>query len=187
MILSTELPLYARLLGPAWEQLPERLQRLHQTFAPVPISGQLEVRHGKTVAARLLARLLRLPSEAESVHITLMVEQRGEAQQWIRQFGPVCIATTQQYGQDAFLLERFGIVEFGFDLKLEQGQLVYHQRQVSLRLGCCALPLPKWIAPLVFATEKSKGDAVEISVEIRLGKLGLLLAYGGKLWLNQTT
>jgi len=184
---STERPLYAHVLGPAWEQLPESLQRLHQTFAPASIAGRFEVRHGKTAAMRVLARLLRLPPEADPADITLTVEQRGALQRWVRRFGADCVVTNQCSGEDRLLAERFGILQFQFELKLGDGQLVYHQRRVALCLACCSLRLPAWIAPVVSASEKANGDSVEVSVEVRLPLIGLLLAYGGTLWPNHSS
>jgi hypothetical protein len=41
--------------------------------------------------------------------------------------------------------------------------------------------LPRWLAPRVEAWEKPDGHIVNVSVEVRLPLLGLLIAYEGSL------
>lgn len=104
---------------------------------------------------------------------------------WIRQFGNVRIITTQWQSQDGLLWERFGQIELGFRLDVEEGQLVYRQQKARFRMGCCSPPLLRWFAPHVSATEKACGSDVKVSVEVRVPWLGLLLAYNGLVYGNE--
>ena len=120
--------LYAHLLGPAWLELPNCLQNLHQSS--VSVHGRFEVRHGSPVTS-LVARWLKLPQPATSVDLTLIVERCGQAEKWIRRFGSHTITTIQWAGANHLLRERFGIVELGFELRIENGGLIYHQRRAA--------------------------------------------------------
>ena len=72
-------------------------------------------------------------------------------------------------------------MEFRFNLEVVDGQLRYHQREAALRLGGFGIRLPRWVAPTIQASEKAAAepDGVEVSVQVQLPLLGLLLAYRG--------
>jgi uncharacterized protein DUF4166 len=114
-----------------------------------------------------------------------MVEQRREGEIWVRQFGNVRIITTQWQSEDGLLWERFGKIELGFRLHVENGQLVYRQQKAALHVSCRSFRVPRWFAPRVSATEKACGNDVQVSVEVRLPWLGLLLAYNGLVYCNE--
>jgi len=177
--------LYAQVLGSSWLDLAPCIQRLHATFSPNALRGRFEVRRGKRGAARACAKWLHLPAEAASADVHLVVEQRREGEMWVRQFGQVRIITTQWQSEDGLLWERFGRIELGFRLDVENGQLVYRQQKAALHAGCCSVRVPRWFAPRVSATEKACGSDVEVSVEVRLPWLGLLLAYNGLVYGNE--
>jgi hypothetical protein len=133
----------------------------------------------------MCARWLRLPAQAASEDVQLVVEQRREGERWVRQFGNVRIITTQWQSEDGLLWERFGKIELGFRLDVEDGQLIYRQQTARFRVGCCTLPLPRWLAPRVSATEKACGNDVKVSVEVCVPWLGLLLPYNGVVYGNE--
>ena len=182
---ETSSVLYARILGSSWLDLAPCIQRLHTTFSPNALRGRFEIRRGKRWAPRACAEWLRLPGEASSVDVQLVVEQRRRDEMWVRQFGKVRIITTQWRSEEGLLWERFGKIELGFRLGLDDGQLVYRQQKARLHMGCCSLPLPRWFAPRVSATEKTCGNDVKVSVEVRLPWLGLLVAYDGLVYGNE--
>ena len=173
--------LYRRLLGPDWADVPGCIQRLHATFAPDEIQGNFSVRHGQHLASRTLARILRLPPESVCIDITLHVDTKQDAEIWTRHFGECLVVTRQSSEPDDLLCERFGLMDFRFELYVENGHLVYRQVAVSLRVGPCSFRLPRWLSPVIRAVEKpcSNSDSVEVSVEVTLPWSGLLLAYHG--------
>src|SRR5437762_2580666 len=68
-----------------------------------------------------------------------------------------------------------------FRLEVREGALVYHSAGAALRLGPLTLPLPRWGAPRISASEAplDGGDRTQVSVESRAPLLGLLIAYEG--------
>ena len=87
-----------------------------------------------------------------------------------------------QWGRaDGLLGERVGLLELRFRLEVRDGALVYHPAGAALRLGPLTLPLPRWGAPRISASEAplDGGDRTQVSVESRAPLLGLLIAYEG--------
>jgi hypothetical protein len=173
--------LYERLLGSAWLELANCIQRLHATLSPTQIHGQFSVAHGQNLVSRTLARVLRLPPESASTNILLTVDRKGDAEIWTRRFGQSVVVTRQSAEADDVLCERFGLMDFRFKLNVEKGHLVYRQTAASLRVGPCSFGLPRWLSPVIRAVEKpcNNPDSVEVSVEVTLPLSGLLLAYHG--------
>jgi hypothetical protein len=151
------------------------------------IPGRFDVRHGRNVFSRLCARWSRLPREAAACDLVLTIEPRGESERWIRRFGDAILTTIQCTGTDACLHERFGMLEFTFELQLEGRTLRHLQRAAVLKLGGISIPLPRWLAPTVTGFECAAADdhTVQVEVEVRLPVLGLLIAYSGTVdWME---
>jgi hypothetical protein len=140
--------------------------------------------------ARCLLKIARLPPAGEAVDLQLLVtpiepEQGGNicSETWQRNFAGHVLVSTQHHGGPGRLLERMGIVEHSFGLTVVDGGLEYKSQRVAVRLLSLRIPLPRWLAPRVTAREKpgAREDEIEVSVEVRLPWLGLLIAYGGRL------
>src|SRR5713226_945494 len=65
--------LYARLLGPAWLDLHPAIRSLHLTAGAA--TGRFEFLHGRGLAARLVRRVLRLPSSATALDVRLTIDR----------------------------------------------------------------------------------------------------------------
>src|SRR5580765_2882827 len=87
--------------------------------------GLFRVRRGRTLPARMLARLLGLPAEGRSIPVRLHVQVAGEGERWERTFGSRVLATAQYPGPAGLLAERFGAVELRFRLEARRGVLAY--------------------------------------------------------------
>lgn len=110
-----------------------------------------------------------------------MIEPRGESEVWIRRFGDKTLTTIQWAGPDGFVRERFGILEFSFELQMEGRTLRHTQRAAALSIGGVRLPIPCWLAPQVDGSESASinDDLVHVQVKVRFPVLGLLFAYNG--------
>src|SRR3712207_3214732 len=79
---------YARLAGGAWADVCEPVRQFHSGGFPSRWSGRFDVSHGPGLAARLLARLMRLPAAGEGLSVRLVVTGEGEGgERWERTFG----------------------------------------------------------------------------------------------------
>lgn len=79
--------LYPRLVGPAWERLDPAVRRFHLVHGRRRFRGAFRVERGRSLAARVLAPLLRLPRAAEAEPVTLEVEATESGERWTRHFG----------------------------------------------------------------------------------------------------
>jgi uncharacterized protein DUF4166 len=176
-------PLYESLVGPAWDALPASVRRAHLGAEGLEAAGVLRVERGSGRAARVLARLCRLPEAGESVPVRLSVRREGPGERWVRSFGARRLVSSQHACADGLLAERFGPLELRFRLAPTARGLRYEQGGTALCAGPLHLPLPRWMAPRVTATEEAAppGDRTRLRVTVSLPVVGLLLAYEGEL------
>lgn len=171
--------LYADLLGPRWHELAEAVRNLHPPNKIVRAAGTFRVRRGGRVA-RLLAWFARMPAECEAADLQLTVTPTPQGELWHRVFAGQPLPS-RQWASCGLLVEHLGLGEIHLQLEVSDGALHYLTKRVALRLGPLRLPLPRWLAPRVTASEKPDGNVVQVSVEVVLPLIGLLIAYDGPL------
>jgi hypothetical protein len=175
--------LYRRVLGAAWLELHESVQRVHRGRLTTPYHGIFRVRHGDSRLARVLARALPLPAVGEMVNTQLIVDEEGCRQRWRRRFDQLELVTVQQAGAGGSLFEKFGPLQFRFKLVVDGGALCYRQTGLALVLGSFRCNLPASLAPTVSACEAptDRLDHTRVVVEISLPGDLLLLRYEGTI------
>jgi hypothetical protein len=131
----------------------------------------------------MLARLARLPAPGEAVDVRLLVTAREHGEDWRRMFAGYPLLTRQSTRSDGLLVERFGIVEMRFCLRVVGGALLYHSISAALCIGSWRVRLPRRLSPRIVARERAVGepDQIYVSVEVDFAGLGLLIAYEGNL------
>ena len=181
------IALYPRLVGAAWSELAEPLQRLHLSLDTVHAAGVCTVRHGTRLLARLLAVVLRLPMAGASVPVRLVVTPHLHGERWQRTFAERPLVSEQYAGPGGCLVERFGRLEVWFRLAIADGMLCFRQASVGLRFGALRVPLPRWLSPQITAREWTMPGqvCVQVAVSVRVPLLGLLLAYGGSMAIKE--
>ena len=144
-------------------------------------SGSFDVRHGTNAAARLLARLLRLPAAGVGVPVRLVVTETREGECWHRTFAGRDFITDQRRMADGLMAERAGAFEMLFRLDERGGVLLYRQVGFAFRLGPLRVRLPRLLSPRVVARERTSADGSRVGVRVRViaPLVGLLIAYGG--------
>ena len=81
------LPLYRRVLGAAFDDLPVPVQALHDAGAARRWRGIVTVSRGRNPLARLIARLMGFPAKADAVPVTVDFAHVDGAEIWTRTFG----------------------------------------------------------------------------------------------------
>jgi len=178
---TARLPLYARMLGAAWHNLPSSLQVLHDVRERHTYSGIADVEGAKGLVARGVARVFGFPSSAEAVPVEVTLERQGSGELWTRDFDGQTFHSTQDVGQGRFeglLVERFGPFTFGLAVIVRDQKLRLELERWTL-LG---LPLPKFLAPGCDAVEADENGRFTFSVRISLPLVGTLVHYRG--WLE---
>ena len=148
--------------------------------------GSFVVRHGNNAAARVLARLLRLPAAGARVPVRLVVTRTRGVERWHRTFAGRDFVTYQRRTADGLMAESAGPFEILFRLDERGGARLYLQEGFAFRLGRLRILLPRWLSPRVVARERvsADGSRVRASVRVSAPLVGLLIAYGGRVELE---
>lgn len=169
--------LFNQYVGDDWRNIPVTIQQLHD--APPAGShwlGWSQVRRGKTLAAKVLGRLLRLPPTAKRVPVTLHITHAGVAngEQWLRNFGGH-LMRTEMTMEKGGLVDSFGFASVGMHVEKHRRGLVMSCNGAKL----FGISLPKCLWPRIEAYEHAYGERCYFSVKVNLPVFGLLVHYHG--------
>ncbi len=169
-------PLYARVMGAAFETLPPRVRAMHEVLRDHGASGRATVTRGRNPLARIVAALIGFPAAGEhDLHVTF--RECDGVETWIRDFsGRQFSSRLAQQG--SYLVERFGPLRFGFHLVGTPSGFEMHIKRWWLG----PLPLPLALAPRSLASEWQADDRFYFDAPIALPLIGLVVHYRG--WLE---
>ncbi len=173
-------PLYRRMLGEAFDALPEPLRHMHDLRRSLVAAGVAQIDRGTGLLSRLAALAFGFPSAGRDVPVTVSFRVEQGHETWERDFAGHRFESTQEEGRGRFerlLCERFGPFAFGIALLAEDGRL----RLVVRRWNFLGLPLPLWLAPRGDAYESAEDGRFNFYVEIGYRLTGLIVRYRG--WL----
>jgi saccharopine dehydrogenase-like NADP-dependent oxidoreductase len=176
-------PLYKRVLGAAWNHLPQQIQDLHTVETSRTFSGAAQVARGNGLIARVIGALYRFPGQGSEIPVHVLLERRGDGELWQRNFAGRIFRSWQREGRERsqYLIdERFGPVSVGLALVTGQGRLDYIVRRWSF-LG---FPMPMFMAPGGRTFEFVEDNRFCFHVEIAHPWFGLIVRYQG--WLEKT-
>jgi len=177
---SSASPLYRRLLGEAWTELPPPIQEMHDLQGKLVATGRASVETGGGLLARLVRRLVGFPLAGKDVPVEVSFEEGMGVETWVRSFGGITFSSKQSAGrgrEERLLVERFGPVAVSLAVVVRERVLSLVVRHWSL-LG---LPLPLFLAPESEAREFDADDRFNFHVEISHKWTGLIVRYRG--WL----
>lgn len=175
------MPLYRRLLGPAWTRLPEAVRTLHGETLPGRAEGRADIERGHHPLARAAAWIFRFPPPGRDVPVSVHFERDVEGETWHRRFGRHAFQSRHSARDGRWrhlLVERFGPVTFGLALVVDDKGLHFFVRRWSV-LGI-ALPL-RW-APVSHATEGEADGRFRFDVDLGHPLTGRIVRYRG--WLQ---
>lgn len=174
------LPLFAQVLGAAFERLSPQVRALHSVRRRQRWSGQGEVLRGTHWLVAPCAWLARLPpTSSVPVSVDFVVDAQGE--QWNRQFGPARMHS-RLWQREGRLFEQLGAVRFRFGLREDAGQILWRAER-AWAFGL--LPLPaSWFAQ-VQCREREHAGRYEFLVDVSMPLIGRLIRYEG--WLLPVT
>ena len=174
-----DAPLYARVAGESFNELPTAVREMHAVLRDGGATGSVDVVGAGNPLAALIARVIGFPGTG-SYPLHVSFEENGGNETWTRDFGDRCFSS--QLSQDGSLLvERFGPLRFAFKLSCDKDGLA--MVMVGWSVGSLALPLV--LAPRSRAREWEEDAKFHFDVAIALPFLGSLVRYRG--WLAQTS
>jgi hypothetical protein len=173
-------PLYARLLGKAWDGLPIEIRFLHDVDVTGSAKGRAAVERGRGVLARLAAAVVGFPKAVADTPVSVRFDAANGTETWTRKFGDDSFSSQQFAGHgrsEGLLCERFGSLTFAMALVSKGGRLSL----VLRRWSAFGVPLPMWLAPRSTAYEATEDGRFHFHVEISHSLTGLIVRYRG--WL----
>jgi uncharacterized protein DUF4166 len=171
------LPLYCRLLGPAFDTLPARVRELHDLDGVSVWEGRANVERGRSLVSRIAARLSSLPPKGDDQPLRVTFAAVGDREIWARQFGKALFRSVQ-YERGGLLRERVAIGTFVFRTIASADGLTLRLEGFRL-LG---VPMPRMLHPAVNTFESERDGRYRFEVEAHLPPFGLLVRYDG--WLE---
>lgn len=178
--LPDSAPLYERILGPAFHDLPDQIRDLHTPNGITSWSGTATVTRGANPLAKLAALILRLPKTGNDIPVTVTFTPENGSEVWERNFGGQKFHSTQAEGQgrNAHLLtERFGPITVSLALVFKNAELDLIPR----RWAFLGLPLPTALLPQGRSFESAPDGTFAFDVQFKTPLTGLIAAYKGTL------
>jgi hypothetical protein len=175
------MPLYARILGTAWETLPAAIRQMHNGSGTRTVRGRASVERGVSVLAQLAAAIIGFPKATADTSVSVQFTAAGGEETWARTFGEESFSSIQYAGRgrsQGLLCERFGPLAFAMALVAKHGRLSL----VLRRWSAFGIPLPMWLCPRSNSWEKTEAGRFRFHVEIGHPLTGLIVRYKG--WLE---
>ncbi|MEO5774074.1 MAG: DUF4166 domain-containing protein [Sphingomicrobium sp.] len=168
-------PLYRRVLGPAFDALPDAVRGLHYVNRDAGAAGEGRVERGRGLAARALARAMGMPPEGSwPLHVAFA--ERDGVETWTRDFGGHRF-TSELSGRAGELIERFGPIRFHFTLPAGERGL----SMTLTRWTLFGVLMPRRLAPAIVAREWEEDGRFRFDVAVAMPLAGRIVRYTG--WL----
>lgn len=174
--LDAMTPLYRRVLGARYAELPAQVQALHDLTGTAVWRGTADVERGGNIFCRLAGWITSLPAAGPAQPLTVTFEMRDGVETWTRRFGKSVFQSTQ-FACGDHLCERVGPTIFHFDTPVDSGVLRLRLRGLRV-LG---IPVPRFLQPSVATEEREIDGRYHFRVESKLPLFGLLVRYAGSL------
>ena len=143
---SDALPLYGRILGDAWRELPAKIRDMHDIRDRAAAEGRARVERGRGILARLACAIIGFPRSNPDTSIGVQFDETNGVETWTRSFGSDRFSSRQFAGRgrsERLLCERFGALTFAMALVVSDERLSLVLRRWSI----FGLPLPMWLCP----------------------------------------
>ena len=168
--------IYRQLMGADFVLLPAPVQRFHSLEGRHELRGWVEIDAPASRAARMLARCLGAPLDAQRGPIRFELKADPRREVWTRHF-PGRQMESRLSLNGGRLVERLGTARLGFALKADSRRL---QMQLE-RLHFLGVPCPRWLLPSIVAEETASAGRLHFRVEASLPLIGVVASYKGHL------
>ena len=169
-------PLYARVMGAAFDRLPAMVRRIHEVCGDAGAAGEGTVERGRGRAARLIGAAMRFPP-AGTVPLHVTFAERGGVERWTRDFGGRRFSS-ELSAAGGRVIERFGPIRFAFALPSSAEGLAMRLERWSL----LRIPMPLILAPRISAREWQHDGRFRFDVRVSVPLAGDIIHYSG--WLT---
>jgi hypothetical protein len=175
---ASEPTVFQQVLRAPFFNLPPSLRQLHSVRGQACFSGQVEIRRGKGLLARLCGAVVRLPPSMAQSPLRVEFEAQPRGESWRRHFGSHRMVSRLRV-RNGDLVERLGPLQFRFALHAAGGVIYWNVVGVRI-LGL--LPLPARLFRGVRCREWEEEGRYHFQVHTALPLVGEVIAYRG--WLE---
>jgi hypothetical protein len=168
--------LYRRVLGDQFDQLPGSLYRFHDLKDGGVGQGTFNITRGTGWFRGFLASAMGLPPAGTDVPLQLTVTVDRGRETWDRRFGDHTMKTLQWHN-GKLLIEAGGPLRLGFELIADDTFIQFK----LIKAWFCLVPIPRFLAPVLKATETACEGGWDVEVEFSLPMLGRLIRYQGRV------
>lgn len=175
-VLTEQMSLYQRTLGPDFDKLPATLKRFHATAAGGTAAGRLVVMRGAGWLANVLATGMRLPEAGLDVPVTVGVRVASNKELWLRSFAGRTLVT-QQWFEEGMLVERAGPLCLWFLVGANGVGLHF----AFVRCALFGIPIPRQLAIRVDADVTGTAAGWWLKVQVVAPVVGMLVRYEGEV------
>jgi hypothetical protein len=180
-------PLYTRILGAAWHDLPAEIRDVHDIRGGIAVAeGRASVERGRSPLAWLAAALIGFPASRADIPVRVQFDAANGAERWTRWFAGEPFSSWQFAGSgraERLLCERFGALTFAMAVVVSDGRLAL----VLRRWNIFGVPLPMWLCPRSDSHESAEDGRFNFHVRISHPFTGLIVRYDGWLGPLKTT
>ncbi len=173
-------PIYRKVLGSAFNELPMQVRALHDSTETRQWSGRAQVRRGSGMMARAIAWIIGFPEATSEVPVRVALTPEAHGERWTRDFGGKVFSSYQECGtgkNDYLMIERFGLISIALALVMKKDRLYLIPRRWSF----IGVPLPGFLLPRGQTYETERDGHFCFDVEIAAPLIGLIVAYKGEL------
>ena len=138
------LPLYARIVGDAWRDVPAKIRHMHDVRETALAEGRARVERGRSVLARLACAIMGFLKTNLDTPVRVQFSASNGTETWIRTFGRDSFSSRQFAGRgrsERLLCERFGPLTFAMALATAGERLSLVMR----RWSAFGVALPMWL------------------------------------------
>nr|WP_269783336.1 DUF4166 domain-containing protein [Marinibactrum halimedae] len=139
------------------------------------LEGEASVHRGNRLA-QWICHLFGMPPEAKACRLIVTGHHDANIMLWNRYFDDYPM-NSYFYKCGDYIIERLGPIHLLMKLDVNEGALTYSLEKTRI-LG---IPIPRWMAPRVYAVEQQVNDKYRFSVDVSIPLVGHLVGYLGDL------
>ena len=180
---------YQKVLGNEFEKLSPLMQEVHGSVEHVLAFGKIDVEYGKGGFIRIMNKMNGLPPEGKNQELQLEITRSLTNEVWKRSFkasqngssGRGDIFSTTQFERKGLMVEKSGLINFGFNLITKEGAMYFQQKFMRF----AGIPVPKIFGVQTKASCAEENGSWCVTVEVRSPLFGLMLKYSGIVQLKK--
>jgi len=174
------VPLYKRVMGPAFHELPPIVRTFHSQTGTQKWIGYSKVTRGRGALARVISNMMGFPASGDDIPTSVVLQSDESGDTWTRQFGSKSFRSRQwaeRRGDSILLMETIGSVTLALSLVVQDQKLRFVPQGWSI-LG---VRMPNSWMPNGNVSEFEENSHFRFDVQVCLPVIGQIIHYQGSL------